>query len=568
MLGENGFRDPAAWKHEAAQLAMVRGPGSGGRWLRVVSPNRYFDRMVLRLGDTIAALASAPGSGGRGIVRVSGSDVKRIVSEHFAPRDPVRWEAAKRAERHPGEWRLRIDVPWDDAPFRDGLRLPVDVCWWPTSRSYTGQPLAELHLISSPPLLEAMLTQLCRSGCRPARPGEFTLRAFLAGRLDLLQAEAVLGVIDAADHAELELALRQLAGGISHQIADLRSDLLDLLAELEAGLDFVDEDIEFVSRDQLSRRIAVARQTVSELCDQASRRLHSSSRPRVVLAGLPNAGKSTLLNALCGQSAALVSDLRGTTRDYLCVPLDRDGLHIELIDTAGWNESVSGLEAVAQQRRHEQWQQADLIVWCSDLSANAESQRDDQRVFAELAGEQRPVLRIGTKADLVPETPVRRTMPFPLPRIGGEGQGEGVSAGEGVTSSVCEALSPLSLTLSPEAGARGPDSAQSPSLPQLAVSATNGLGLDELCRRIADALAVDSRGRRQWLGMTAARCQDSLLAARDALSRTADAASLGLGDDLIVIELRDALEHLGQIVGAVYTDDLLDRIFSKFCIGK
>jgi tRNA modification GTPase len=323
--------------------------------------------MVLKLDDTITALASAPGVSGRGIVRVSGGDVRRVLEQHFTPRDGERWTKATRAERHVGEWRLAVDVPWDDAPFQNGLRLPVEVGLWPTKRSYTGQPLAELHLIGSPPLLEAVLTQLCRSGCRAARPGEFTLRAFLAGRLDLLQAEAVLGVIDAADHVELEQALQQLAGGISQRMGTLRADLLDLLADLEAGLDFVDEDIEFVSREQLLSRVAAAQRTIAELCDQASRRLQSSARPRVVLAGLPNAGKSTLLNALTGQSAALVSEVSGTTRDYLCVPLDRDGLHVDLIDTAGWDSKTSGIDAVAQQRRHEQWQHADLIVWCSDL---------------------------------------------------------------------------------------------------------------------------------------------------------------------------------------------------------
>lgn len=472
--------------------------------------------MTLHLDDTIAALASAPGAGGRGIVRVSGGDVRRVLEQHFVPRDAERWRKATRAEWHPGEWRLVVDVPWDDAPFRDGLRLPVEVGLWPTKRSYTGQPLAELHLIGSPPLLEALLTQLCRSGCRAARPGEFTLRAFLAGRLDLLQAEAVLGVIDAADHVELDQALRQLAGGISHEIARLRSDLLDLLAELEAGLDFVDEDIEFVSHEQLMSRVAAAQQSVAELCDQASRRLTSSSRPRVVLAGLPNAGKSTLLNVLTGQSAALVSETSGTTRDYLCVPLDRDDLHVDLIDTAGWDATTSGIEAVAQQRRHEQWQQAELIVWCRDLSADSTI---DESLVAELRREQRSILVVGTKADCVTlaSTP------------SSEHSGDGV---------------------------------------RVTVSALDGLGLDDLCARLSELVSAESRGRRQWLGMTAARCQNSLLAAREALERTAEAAALGLSDDLVIVELREVLEPLGHIVGAVYTDDVLDRVFSKFCIGK
>ena len=473
--------------------------------------------MNLILDDTIAALASAPGVGGRGIVRVSGGDVRRVLEQHFTPRDGERWTKATRAERHVGEWRLAVNVPWDDAPFQNGLRLPVEVGLWPTKRSYTGQPLAELHLIGSPPLLEAVLTQLYRSGCRAARPGEFTLRAFLAGRLDLLQAEAVLGVIDAADHVELEQALQQLAGGISQKMGTLRADLLDLLADLEGGRDFVEEDIEFVSREQLLARVAVAQRTTAELCDQASRRLQSSARPRVVLAGLPNAGKSTLLNALTGRAAALVSEISGTTRDYLCVPLDRDGLQVDLIDTAGWDSLTSGIEALAQQRRREQWQQADLIVWCSDLSADAAI---DDQLIAELRDEQRPVICVGTKADRV------------------------------------SAVARTPTSEHPDVGVRA------------TVSALDGHGLDELCTQLAKLLAAESRGRRQWIGMTAARCQNSLLAARDALGRTGEAAGLGLSDDLVIVELREALEHLGHIVGAVYTDDVLDRVFSKFCIGK
>lgn len=363
--------------------------------------------------------------------------------------------------------------------------------------------------------VDAVVSQRLPSGSA----GEFTLRAFLAGRLDLLQAEAVLGVIDAADHVELELALQQLAGGISQQMGALRADLLDLLADLEAGLDFVDEDIEFVSREQLLSRVTAAQRTTAELCDQASRRLQSSTRPRVVLAGLPNAGKSTLLNALTGQSAALVSEVSGTTRDYLCVPLDRNGLHVDLIDTAGWDSETSGIEAVAQQRRHEQWQQADLIVWCSDLSADAAL---NEPLIAELHHEQRPVVRVGTKADCVS----------------------------------------VAWTPSSEFATGGDEGVQA------TVSARDGRGLDELCAQLAERLSAESRGRRQWIGMTAARCQNSLLSARDALGRTAEAAGLGLSEDLVIVELREALEHLGHIVGAVYTDDVLDRVFSKFCIGK
>lgn len=468
--------------------------------------------MTLRLDDSIVALASAPGAAVRGIVRLSGSDVREIVARHFTPLDSARWQNARQAQRHPGEWNLRAEVSWSDAPFRDGLRVPLDVALWPDTRSYTGQPLVELHLVGSPPLLEAIIGQLCRSGCRAARPGEFTLRAFLAGRLDLMQAEAVLGVIDASDHAELELALQQLAGGISQRITTLRSDLLDLLAELEAGLDFVDEDIEFVTREQLLSRVATASRSLDELCQQADRRMATATRPKVVLAGQPNAGKSTLFNALVATEAALVSDVRGTTRDYLCLPLNCDGLSIELIDTAGWDNAVSGIDAVAQQRRDEQLQQADLIVWCSDLAVSDDERAADETLWQALRSNFHSMIRVATKLDARQDHSER---PF-------------------------DAL----------------------------ISTQLGRGLDSLRRTIRETLSRETRGQRQWLGMTAARCQHSLFAAREALQRTTDAVAHNLDDDLICIELRDALEQLGQIVGAVYTDDILDRIFSKFCIGK
>ncbi|MEX0585143.1 MAG: tRNA uridine-5-carboxymethylaminomethyl(34) synthesis GTPase MnmE, partial [Pirellulales bacterium] len=194
--------------------------------------------MNFRLYDTVAALASAPGPGGRAVVRLSGEDALKIVRHIFRPAQPGESADSQVAHRCRGSVRLSgVAVP-----------LPADAWIWPTPRSYTGQPSVELHCVSSPPLVEALLAELYAHGARPAQAGEFTLRAFLAGRIDLLQAEAVLGVIDAADDAQLSAALSQLAGGISGRIAVLHETLLIDLADLEAGLDFVDEDIEFVDR--------------------------------------------------------------------------------------------------------------------------------------------------------------------------------------------------------------------------------------------------------------------------------------------------------------------------------
>ena len=196
-------------------------------------------------------------------------------------------------------------------------------------------------------------------------PGEFTLRAFLAGRLDLLQAEAVLGVIDAEDHAQLQTALEQLAGGLSGRIGELREQLLLHLADLEAGLDFVDEDLDFVSRDILRERLEEGIARLDTLIAQAERRMTLSGRRQVVLAGLPNAGKSTLFNALAGRAAAIVSPMRGTTRDVLSAEVGLDGVVITLWDTAGWDDPASAIDAAAGDVRLDRLERADLVIWCT-----------------------------------------------------------------------------------------------------------------------------------------------------------------------------------------------------------
>jgi tRNA modification GTPase len=456
--------------------------------------------MNVSCDDTIAALASAPGPAARGIVRISGPSARPSVEHVFQPDEPQTWRATRRAARHRGRLRL--------ASLR--FALPVSVYYWPNRRSYTGQPAAELHLVGSPPILESVLAALYASGVRPARPGEFTLRAFLAGRIDLVQAEAVLGVVDAHDHRELETALRQLAGGLSGQLGKVRGDLLDLLADLEAGLDFVDEDIQFVTREEVAGRLAASQGALETLLAKASERIQSTGRARVVLAGLPNAGKSALFNALAGRQAALVSEVEGTTRDYLSAAFEWGGAAIELIDTAGWESGVIGIAFTAQELRREQIAQADLVLWCTAADLDARGRAADSALRDALCRDNRPVLVVGTKCD---------------------------------------------LDISP--GTTG-----------LHVSAYTGSGLDELIEAVAERLTANSSGNRQFVGTAAARCRESLEGAIADLRLAAESASRGSGDEIVALEVREALAHLGSILGEIYTDDVLDRIFSRFCIGK
>lgn len=459
--------------------------------------------MSLQFDDPIVALASAPGSGAAGLIRLSGSEIQPCLETCFE--STADWRLSRRAERYTGALRLAGTTQ----------TLPGALYYWPTSRSFTGQPLAEFHTISAPPLLEAAIEQIAASGARMARPGEFTLRAFLAGRVDLVQAEAVLGVIDAHDHEELNLALSQLAGGVSTRIGAARLDLLELLSELEAGLDFVEEDIEFIDRDTLVSRLQGIRTFCERLYADSSTRMETTGSLSIVLAGLPNAGKSTLYNELVGDArAALVSDIEGTTRDYLATSLNWNGQTIQLIDTAGMESGEHGITVSAQQFQARQVTQADLVVWCTAADLKSEWIDLDRQKREELA-ESQHVLHVLTKSDLTQANPTSQQPDF-----------------------------------------------------ETALSVSSSTGIEEFKALVLSRLAEHRRGSKLLIGSTASRCRESLRSAGLALQAAEDAALNRLGEELVAIEIRDALQHLGQIVGQVYTDDILDRIFSKFCIGK
>ena len=460
--------------------------------------------MSLDLDDTIVALASPPGSALRGIVRVSGAHTAAIVARTFHADDSAtNWRASKVPRRFEG----RLQLPSIMVP------VPAAFMYWPTRRSYTGQPMAEFHLSGSPPLLDAAIEHLCEFGARLARRGEFTLRAFLSGRIDLLQAEAVPGVIEATDHEELQKALSQLGGGMTSRLGSLRADLIALLGDLEAGLDFVDEDIEFITKPEIVRRLDSARRVLNDLAADSGSRLPSGYRRRVALAGLPNAGKSTLFNRLIGTQKAIVSPVAGTTRDYLTATLDLDGLTVELIDTAGWEDAADLITGRAQELRAEQLAASDVVVWCTASDLSDAARVEDDRLQS-LARVRCPAMcRVKTRSDLADD------------------------AGQGIEG-------------------------------ELRISAKTGANLDALRAALFRELAGSGSSRSELLGTTVVRCRDSLHRTVQSLQHASTAATEHRGDELTAIEIRQALHELGTILGDVYTDDILDHIFSRFCIGK
>lgn len=442
---------------------------------------------MLDLTETIVAIASPPGPALRGLVRLSGAHAGEIASASFHP--PLDPAEARGALRREGTFGL-VSL---------GRTLPASLTWSRGPRTYTGEDLAEIHTLGSPPLLRAVLNQCLDRGARVAERGEFTLRAFLNGRIDLTRAEAVLGVIEARSPEQLDLALQQLAGGLARRVGPLRDQLLDVLAHIEAGLDFVEEeDVEIIPRAQLTQTLRFLGDQVAGLLRHLSTRERTTACPRVVLVGPPNAGKSRLFNAMTGSEQALVSPWAGTTRDYLSAPCCCAGVWIELIDTAGEQGPEDELSAQAQNARQEAARSADLLLECRPAT-------DPAALLHEPAAARLEVL---TKADLLPTPP-----------------------------------------------------------PGLATSAATGSGIPELQLAIREALERRPDDGAACLG-TGPRCRAGLLRAGDRLNEAAATLLHRGGDELVALDLRAALEELGQVLGQDVADDVLARIFQRFCVGK
>jgi tRNA modification GTPase len=445
--------------------------------------------------DTIVALATAAGPGARAIVRLSGPGSAAAVRAVFSPAEQV---PPPRNRFVSGQ----VSLPGVSS------HLPADLYFWHAPNSYTGQDMAELHTLSCMPLVELLVSALLAAGCRAAQPGEFTMRAFLSGKLDLTRAEAVHAIIEASSRAELQGALAQLAGGMARPLGELRDDLLNLLADVEAGLDFADEDIHFVDQQELLTRLSKALAQVTLVSKQLDSRAVAGAAFSVVLAGRPNAGKSSLFNALAGGSA-LVSDIPGTTRDYLVSSLSIGGTTAEIVDTPGWQATLDLIGGQAQSLSREQQRLADLVILCvesGEREASAPGEEYTTEEKALLSQSSPPVLRVATKCDL-----------------------------------------------------------HSAAVGWLPTSALTGAGLAALRRELEQR----ARARQQpALAPSISRCKHHVAACLEHLRRAHATVLYEDPPEILALELRETLEQLGEMVGAVYTEDLLDRIFSRFCIGK
>lgn len=452
--------------------------------------------------DTIVALATPPGVGALGIIRLSGKEAIAIVNRLFPSKD---LEAQPTHTLHVG-YLKRGGVAIDE----------VVVSLYKAPRSYTGENIVEISCHGSPFIHQQVIDACIQEGARLAKPGEFTQRAFLSGKLDLTQAEAVADLIASNTSASHKTALTNIRGGFSHSLKDLREQLIQFSALIELELDFSQEDVEFADRTQLRTLIDSALHQTEQLLQSFKLGNVIKNGVSTAIIGRPNAGKSTLLNALLNEDRAIVSDIPGTTRDTIEEVINIDGILFRLIDTAGIRSHTADvIESAGIAKSRQKMEQADLVVYLFD--ANELSVEDLQAVENELQGLGVTYLLVANKIDAIDEAKAREKF-----------QG---------TAGI------------------------------IYISARSGLHLEVLRERMVDTVLQEGVSSESVI-VTNARHYHALQQVHQSLKDVQEGMDNRLPGDLLALDIRRCLQYLGEITGEVTNEDQLDYIFSKFCIGK
>lgn len=440
--------------------------------------------------ETIAAIATPPGMGGIGILRLSGARALAIG------------EAISSSKLKPGVIQFR---QFFDA---DGLVLDHGLClYFRAPNSFSGEDCVEIQAHGGPIVLDMLLQRLCELGARLAHAGEFSERAFLNGKLDLTQAEAIADLIMSGSRAATRAAMRSLEGRFSQQVHGLVEEIINLRTYIEAALDFAEEEIDFLGNSDTSRQLEDCSRHLQQLLEQAEHGRTLQEGLSVTLAGLPNAGKSSLLNYLAGYEAAIVTEIEGTTRDVLREHISLKGIPLKITDTAGLRESENPVEREGVRRAWETIVQADVIIYLVDSSKGLTPA--DRNNIDELAGDNLQL--VYSKADLV--------------------------------------------------------DAELPREPQaLYISTLDGSGMELLISRITGQAADFNQDSQVF--MARRRHVDALLRAQHCLQRAEQAFKTTRSGELMAEDLRAAQQYLNEITGEFSSEDLLGKIFSTFCIGK
>lgn len=451
--------------------------------------------------DTIAAVATAQGEGGVGIIRLSGPNALEIALKRFRAKEAV-------------EERRLI---YGSILSPDATRLDVVfLAWMPSPRSYTGEDVVELHCHGGPLLLREVLSSILSAGARAASPGEFTRRAFINGKLDLGQAEAVIDVIRAKTTLSLAAAKGRLEGGLSRKVSSLKAPLVCLLAHIEAELDFSEEEIEGLSSVAIRSQIEDAESGVQRLLSTFAEGRALREGVKVLILGRPNAGKSSLLNVLLQEERAIVTPVPGTTRDIIEEVVEIKGMPVRLMDTAGLRETTDEVESIGVNLARARAGEAEIIIYVADLSAGF---AEDIEILAGL--DRAKTIVAANKADIASTRLEEARRAF-----------EGFEV--------------------------------------LPISALTEAGLERLKELIFEKACGGRNALEAASGelVSSVRHRDCLVKCSEALERANGALSEGLPRELLASDIRAAIDALGEITGETTTEDILDVIFSSFCIGK
>lgn len=462
--------------------------------------------MISHASDTIAAIATAPGTGGIGIIRISGPESAAILHRLFTPFRP-----------HPTFQTHKLY--YGTISDNNGAVLDeVLAVFMQAPHTYTREDVVELHSHGSYLVLQAILSEVLAAGARAADAGEFTKRAFLAGRIDLTRAEAVIDLLQAKTSGGVRLAVDQLQGALFEQITAIRDALVDILAVVEVAIDFPDDDVEILQVDQLLAKLReqVGR-PLEKLIGLADQGKVIREGVNVVIAGRPNVGKSSLLNGLLQEDRALVTEIPGTTRDTIEELISVRGIPVHLVDTAGIRAHGNFVEELGIERARRKLQEADLILFVVD--ANVPVTELDRELYQFLEDKKRIVVL--NKLDLAGDVQADR----------------------------------ISREFSTDV--------------QVRIAAREGMGLDDLLDAICREILGKGDGKVEQLSC-APNLRHKMILEKTlaACQQLRDTLQLGAPADLVAVDLQAALNHLGDIVGLTTPDDVLEALFSRFCIGK
>ena len=462
--------------------------------------------------ETIVALASPSGAGAIAVIRLSGTGALTIAEQVF---QSVSEKSLSKQKTH----TIHLGHIVDEEKVLDQVLLSI----FKNPHSYTGEDVIEISCHGSTYIQQQIIQLLLRKGCRMAKAGEFTLRAFLNGKLDLSQAEAVADLISSDNEASHQIAMQQMRGGFSNEIAKLREELLNFASLIELELDFAEEDVEFADRSQFSELLTRIEFVLKRLIDSFAVGNVIKNGIPVAIVGEPNVGKSTLLNALLNEERAIVSEIAGTTRDTIEDELVIGGIGFRFIDTAGIRETKDVVESIGIKKTFEKIEQAQVVLYLVESRKSKVESVLPQIEEIKQVHPEKPIIIIFNKIDLLTDIEI---------------------------SEITNVLSTFDFRLS-----------------TIFISAKNNIGIDELKNQLLSFVNTGVLRNNETI-VTNTRHYDSLLKALEEIQKVKFGLQSNLSSDLMAIDIKQALYYFGEITGEVTNDELLGNIFANFCIGK